>query len=129
VDRTVFICKDDDRVLAVQQVIDLFVDALYVRAESLAECHSSASVIMRRGRSVGLVIGRRRGSRTVLLRSAPDGRSSSARSDSRDRGPTALAIGCALFVARERRNDSSCARSPNANLSVFSASRADCLNP
>ena len=37
VDRPMCIREDDDGVLAVQQVVDLLMDALYVRAESLSE--------------------------------------------------------------------------------------------
>jgi hypothetical protein len=69
VDRPMCIRKDDDGVLTVQQVIDLIVDALDVRAESLPECHSSASAVMRGDRSEGRMTMRSRGSRAGLFRS------------------------------------------------------------
>jgi hypothetical protein len=84
-------------------VVDLFVDALHVRTESLTQCHSSASVVICDGCSAGLVTGRPRGSRAALLHASSDGRSRSGRSGSRDCGPAAFAMTCALFVARERR--------------------------
>jgi hypothetical protein len=68
-DRPMCIRKDENGVLAVQQVVDLLVDALDVWSESLPECHSSASAVMRGERSDGLMTMRLRGSRTGLFRS------------------------------------------------------------